>query len=101
MEKSKPTHDLAAIMRVFSSADALVMTGTARRAATDLGFSASEIVAVIQSIQREHFRKSMTAHFDHTRWQDVYFVPSEAGLLYVKFTDDAVAQFTVLSFKEQ
>ncbi len=67
MEKSQPTHDLAAIKAVFSSAQALVMTGTARRAATDLGFSTSDIVAVIQSIQRGHFRKSMTAHFDHRR----------------------------------
>src|SRR5277367_4000983 len=37
-------------------------------------------------MQRSQFYKSMTAHADHRVWQDVYHVPSVAGLLYVKFT---------------
>ena len=36
---------------------------------------------------------------DHRIWQDVYYVPSEAGTLYVKFTADAVTGFLLLSFK--
>jgi motility quorum-sensing regulator/GCU-specific mRNA interferase toxin len=34
-------------------------------------------------------------------WQDVNHVPSEAGLLYVKFTADVVTEFLLLSFKEK
>jgi hypothetical protein len=30
----------------------------------------------------------------------VYYVPSEAGVLYVKFTADALTEFLLLSFKE-
>ena len=33
----------------------------------------------------------MTSFEDHRSWQDVYHVPSEVGLLYVKFTADAWA----------
>lgn len=33
--------------------------------------------------------------------QDVYHVPSRAGLLYVKFTDDGIAEFMLLSFKRK
>jgi len=38
---------------------------------------------------------------DHRRWQDVYHVPWEDVTLYIKFTDDAVTEFAVLSFKER
>jgi hypothetical protein len=44
---------------------------------------------------------SMTAYANHRVWQDVYHVPSRQGLLYVKFTADAVAEFLLLSFKEK
>jgi motility quorum-sensing regulator/GCU-specific mRNA interferase toxin len=43
----------------------------------------------------------MTAYGDSKSWQDVYHVPSPEGLLYVKFTADVVAEFTLLSFKEK
>jgi len=31
----------------------------------------------------------------------VYYVPSAAGTLYVKFTADTVTEFLLLSFKEK
>ena len=31
----------------------------------------------------------------------MYYVPSPAGTLYVKFTADAVTEFVLLSFKEK
>ena len=43
----------------------------------------------------------MTSDADHRLWQDVYYVPSKAGRLYVKFTADAVTEFLLLSFKEK
>jgi motility quorum-sensing regulator/GCU-specific mRNA interferase toxin len=43
----------------------------------------------------------MTSYGDHRIWQDVYHVPTEAGMLYVKFTSDAVTEFVLLSFKEK
>ena len=43
----------------------------------------------------------MTSYANHRLWQDVYHVPSEAGVLYVKSTADVVTQFLLLSFKEK
>ena len=100
-EKRKPTYDLEAFKAAFSSVGRLSITTTARRSAAALGFGSAEIVATIQTMQRRQFYKSMTAHADHTRWQDVYHVPSPAGLLYVKFTADVVTEFLLLSFKEK
>jgi motility quorum-sensing regulator/GCU-specific mRNA interferase toxin len=35
------------------------------------------------------------------QWQDVYHVPSAAGLLYVKFTDEGLKDFKLLFFKQK
>jgi motility quorum-sensing regulator/GCU-specific mRNA interferase toxin len=100
-EKRKPTYDLDAFKAAFNSTGRLAITVTARRTAAALGFSSADIVATIQTMQREHFHKSMTAYANHRLWQDVYHVPSPAGVLYVKFTADAITEFLLLSFKEK
>lgn len=100
-EKRKPTYDLDAIKGAFSSVDGLRVTGTALRTAAELGFGRREIVDTIQSIERRQFVKSMTSYGDHRIWQDVYHVPSHVGVLYVKFTAHAMAEFVLLSFKEK
>jgi motility quorum-sensing regulator/GCU-specific mRNA interferase toxin len=101
MEKRKPTYDLDAFKAAFAAVERLNVTGTALRSAAALGFGRAEIVATIQSMQRPQFYKSMTSLADHRVWQDVYHVPSSAGVLYVKFTADAVTEFLLLSFKEK
>ena len=52
-------------------------------------------------MEPKHFYKSMTALSDHTAWQDVYHVPHNGRVLYVKFTGDRVTDFRLLSFKEK
>jgi motility quorum-sensing regulator / GCU-specific mRNA interferase toxin len=98
-DKRKPTYDLTAFKAAFDDVNKLHVTATAVRSAASLGFGRAEIVATIQTMQREHFYKSMTSYGDHRVWQDVYHVPSEAGALYVKFTADVVTEFLLLSFK--
>lgn len=100
-EKRRPTYDLEAFKRALSSVDRLAATGTAVKSAFALGFDRQDIVDTIQNMRREHFYKSMTTYDDHRSWQDVYHVPSAAGLLYVKFTADLVTEFRLLSFKEK
>ncbi len=100
-EKRQPTYDLAAFKAAFSSVERLAVTGTALKSAAALGFGRAEIIETIQTMQREHFYKSMTSYADHRLWQDVYHVPSSVGVLYIKFTADAVTEFLLLSFKEK
>ena len=80
-EKRKPTYDLEAFKAAFASVDRLSVTGVALRNAAQLGFGRDEIVSTVQTIQRWHFCKSMTAYADYRLWQDVYHVPSPAGVL--------------------
>ncbi len=100
-EKRKRTYDLEAFKAAFNRAEKIVATGTALRSAAALGFGRAEIVATIQTMQRKHFYKSMTAFADHRLWQDRYHVPAPSGELYIKFTSDAVTEFLLLSFKEK
>ena len=77
------------------------MTGSAAATAAAAGFEYIEIAAVIRSMEARQFFKSMTSYTDHRRWQDVYHVPWNGMVLYVKFTDDVLTDFVVLSFKER
>jgi motility quorum-sensing regulator/GCU-specific mRNA interferase toxin len=61
-DKRKPTYDLDAFKATFA---------TALRTAATLGFGRKEIVNTIQTMQRGHFYKSMTAYADSRLWQDV------------------------------
>jgi motility quorum-sensing regulator/GCU-specific mRNA interferase toxin len=101
VEKRKPAFDLTAFKAVCGDPERLAITTTALRTAAELGFGRNEIAAAIRSMQPAHFVKSMTSYWDHRRWQDVYHVPWAEVVLYVKFTDDVVTEFTVLSFKER
>jgi len=100
-EKRKPTYDLDAFKATFVRVERLAVTGSALRSAAALGYGRTEIVSTIQTIQRSHFYKSMTAYADARLWQDVYHVPSPVGMIYVKFTADAITEFLLLSFKEK
>ena len=98
-EKKKPTSDLETFQEQCSVS--LNATRTALQNAASLGFDKPGVVRVIQTMHRVHFYKSMTSHVDSKVWQDVYHVPSDIGLLYVKFTAEAISDFLLLSFKEK
>lgn len=101
MEQRKPHHNLASFRRACCSVESLRVTKIALNDAFALGFSRAGVVDVIQSIRPGDFYKSMTSLADHTIWQDVYHVPWDGLVLYVKFTDDRLTGFLLLSFKEK
>jgi motility quorum-sensing regulator/GCU-specific mRNA interferase toxin len=101
MEKKRPTYDLEAVKAVLGSIETLALTSSALRDASALGFDRNGIAATIQSMDRRMFYKSMTTFADHRLWQDVYHVPAEGMVLYIKFQADVVTEFTLMSFKEK
>lgn len=100
-EKKKPTYDLDSFKKRCAKDDTLPITRTALTSAYSLKLGKPEIVAIIGTMHRNQFYKSMTSNLDHTQWQDVYHVPSDVGLLYVKFTGHVVTEFLLLSFKRK
>lgn len=100
-EKMKPTYDLVAFKQTFNHTRNLCVTTTALTSAAALGFDRQGIVDILQTMQRRHFYKSMTADNNHLLWQDVYHVPFNGITLYVKFTGDTICHFKLLSLKEK
>lgn len=98
-QKLKPHHSLDDFQAVF--AKDRTITATAKNDALALGLSIDDVAAAIDTMTAKHFQKSITSHGNHRQWQDVYHLPYDGLTLYVKFTDDAVTEFTLLSFKEK
>jgi len=99
--KKTPSYPLMEIKALFNCIENLEITGTALQGARKVGLTTAVIVTVIQTIEREHFHKSMTTYADHTVWQDVYYVPYGELMLYVKFQQGVVQEFMVVSFKSK
>ena len=97
-EKRTPHRDLASVK---AAAPRMGVTTAALRDAAALGIDRSGITSVLMTLESRHFHKAMTSYRDEAEWQDVYRVPHDEGLLYVKFRDDAVLSFMLLSFKER
>ena len=96
MEKFSPTYNL----EEFKKSD-FEITVTAKKTAADLGFSDEDVRKIVSTMEHKHFYKSMTSYANHKIWQDVYHVPCGNLILYVKFTQNVIAEFTLLSFKEK
>ena len=96
MEKFTPAYDL----EKFKASD-FSITVTANKTAFKLGFDSDGIHEVVSTMQENQFYKPMTSYANHKIWQDVYHVPYGNLLLYIKFTQNVISEFTLLSFKEK
>ena len=96
MEKFTPTYNL----EEFKKSD-FDITFTARKTARDLGFDEKNVHEIVSTMDQKQFYKSMTSYANHKIWQDVYHVPCGNLILYVKFTQNVISEFTLLSFKEK
>ncbi len=101
MDKLKPSHDLEAFQAAFVRQRA-PMTIAAIASARTLGFEKREgVMRVINALQHKHFVKSVTSFNDHKQWQDVYVIPWEGAVIYIKFTEHTLTEFILLSFKRK
>ena len=96
VDKYTPTYDLASFKQSEFEIKQSALLGAAA-----LGFGRAEIHDAISGMALHHFYKSMTSYKDSKIWQDVYHVPYEGKILYVKFTKEVISEFTLLSFKEK
>jgi len=97
MEKRTP-HCALSIVRALIQSGKVRTTQTARAGAAELGFSYSEMLAVVLALKPADFYKSMTTYADHTIWQDVYRPNTSAGDAYLKLT--VIDDVLIVSFKE-
>lgn len=100
MEKRSPHYPLEQIKLAVAQKGVLAFTRSSMDGAAQMGLNSGEMMAAVSGVTRAMFYKSMTTLRDARVWQDVYHVPTRAGLAYVKFTlreDGAI----VISFKRK
>ena len=100
MEKRKPHYDIALIQAEVARLGAAAFTKTALDGGRMMGLTSAEMLAVIASLLRRDFFKSMTTYADSRVWQDVYYAQTPVRKeAYIKVTlrDGA----PVIQFKER
>lgn len=99
MEKRVPHYDLARIQADVARLGAAAFTKTALDGGRAMGLTTAEMLAVVASLSRRDFYKSMTTHADHRVWQDVYHAATPVRKdAYIKVTLRDAAP--VIQFKE-
>lgn len=100
VEKRTPHYELGRVQADVARLGAGAFTKTALDGGRAMGLTTAEMLAVIASLTRSDFYKSMTTYADHRVWQDVYHavtpVRKEA---YIKVTLRDAAP--VIQFKEK
>ena len=100
MEKRIPHYSLALIKAEVSRSGPSAFTKTALDGGRDIGLTSMEMIAVIGSLSRSDFYKSMTSYANHQVWQDVYHKMTPVGkMVYIKLSLQTGK--TVIQFKEK
>lgn len=97
MEKGTPHCKLSRVKSLLE-AGKVKATLSALAGGAALGLDFAEMVAIIKTLARADFYKSMTTHADHNIWQDVYRPATPVGEVYLKLT--VVDDVLIVSFKE-
>jgi motility quorum-sensing regulator/GCU-specific mRNA interferase toxin len=100
VEKRTPHYELARIQEQVRRLRAAAFTKTALDGGREMGLTTAEMLAVISSLSRRNFYKSMTTYADHRVWQDVYHADTPVNKqAYIKITLRDLAP--VIQFKEK
>lgn len=93
-DKSKPTYLLSTVKELK-----ITLTNKARNTAHSIGFTDTDVKAVILCLTFKDFDKSTTENYHHQVWQDVYKITINDKKLYIKFKTHN-NEVLITSFKE-
>jgi len=100
VEKRTPHYDLGRIQADVARLGAAAFTKTALDGGRSMGLTTADMLAVVASLSRRDFYKSMTSFADHRVWQDVYHAATPVRKdAYIKITLRDAAP--VIQFKER
>ena len=100
MEKRTSHYDLARVQAEVVRLGVAAFTKSALDGGRVMGLTTAEMLAVIASLTRRDFYKSMTTYGDHRIWQDVYYAETPVRKeAYIKITLRDAAP--VIQFKER
>jgi motility quorum-sensing regulator/GCU-specific mRNA interferase toxin len=87
MENRTLHYDLARIQTAVMKLGSAAFTKSALDGRRGMGLTSAEMLAVVASLSRREFYKSMTTYSDHRVWQDVYHAATPVRkIAYIKIT---------------
>ena len=66
-----------------------------------IGFSETEMVETVLSLDDLNFYKTMPSNNNETIWLDVYHITKKGIQLYVKLQESPINKGVIISFKEK
>lgn len=99
-EKRVPHYSLKLIKELIKQRKYFIRKIAIDNAICDFGINCKELLEYVLQIEENYFYKSMTSQYDNKLWQDVYHVPIEQDIAYVKLqivSDESV----VIQFKRK
>jgi motility quorum-sensing regulator/GCU-specific mRNA interferase toxin len=96
--EKKIAHFLLGDVKAMVKHNRVSATKTALAGAAALGFDFAAMKEIINNLETTDLYKSMTSQSDHTLWQDVYHISSQAGDIYLKLS--VIDDLLIVSFKE-
>ncbi len=98
--KRKPSFNLLKMQELLQDRKTRGIPRGPRRDAGSIGYpDDDDIVNRLLDLRKEHFRWSMTQHYDSRIWQDVYKLPQDDYTLYIKLQIGDDGKCWVRSFK--
>jgi motility quorum-sensing regulator/GCU-specific mRNA interferase toxin len=94
------TYDLDKLKALLQNKATRVITGEARRNAAQLGFlTDKEIIEQCLALKGKDIYKTMTTHYDHALWQDVYKKICREHPCYIKLQKSYDGKAVIIQFK--
>lgn len=96
---AKPHYDLNELKELIEDENTRYITHDSHHGANEVGFSLTELIEMVLSLEESDFHKTMSAEKWDNVWQDVY-KPCKKGIkLYVKLQKSFNGKCVVISFK--
>lgn len=96
-----PSYNLAKLKGLVENEETRHFTRSSFKDATNLGFSETEMVDTILSLEELNFYKTMPSKDSITIWQDVYHITAKEIELYIKLQESPKNRGVIISFKKK
>ncbi|GBE41724.1 mRNA interferase MqsR [bacterium BMS3Bbin09] len=97
----RPTYDLKKLKKLIANEETRHFTKTSIVNAFGLGFSVTEIIDVILSLENSNFYKTMPKRDCVGIWQDVYHSTGKGFDLYIKLQETPKNTGVIINFKQK
>ncbi len=95
----RPTYDLKKLKKLIANEETRHIPRSCIRNAFGLGFSVTEMIDVILSLEDSDFYKTMPKRGSVSIWQDVYHSAGKGFELYIKLQEAPENRGVIINFK--